>query len=113
MPLHLLKTAPSASERSDPLDDLYARHASGVRRWARRLAGPSADLEDLVHDVFVVAFRRGFRSGGEGSIKAWLFRITHHVVRRRRRRALIRSVLFGSRKDEMAADTPQASTPYE
>jgi RNA polymerase sigma-70 factor, ECF subfamily len=113
MPLHLLKTAPGASERSDPLDDLYARHASDVRRWARRLAGPSADLEDLVHDVFVVAFRRGFSSGGEGSIKTWLFRIAHHVVRRKRRRALIRSVLFGRRREEMVADAPPASTPYE
>jgi RNA polymerase sigma-70 factor, ECF subfamily len=113
MALHLLKTAASASERSDPLDDLYARHATDVRRWARRLAGPSADLEDLVHDVFVVALRRRFNSDGGGSITTWLFRITHHVVSRRRRRALIRGVLFGRRRDEMAEAAPPASTPYE
>lgn len=113
MPLHLLKTAASASERSDPLDTLYARHASDVRRWARRLAGPSADLEDLVHDVFVVALRRGFSADGEGSVTTWLFRITNHVVRRKRRRAFIRGMLFGRRRDEIAQDAPPAQTPYE
>lgn len=113
MALHLLKTAPGESERSDPLDDLYARHAADVRRWARRLAGPSADLEDLVHDVFVIALRRKFSPRGEGSITTWLFRITHHVVCRKRRRAFIRGMLFGRRRDEMVANTPPASTPHE
>jgi RNA polymerase sigma-70 factor (ECF subfamily) len=113
MRLHLLKTASSTSERSDPLDDLYARHASDVKRWARRLAGPSADLEDLVHDVFVVALRRRFDPSGEGSVRTWLFRITHHVVRGRRRRARIREVIFGRRKDEMAAETAPTSTPFD
>jgi RNA polymerase sigma-70 factor, ECF subfamily len=113
MRLHLLKTPPEATERSDPLDELYARHASDVKRWARRLAGPSADLEDLLHDVFVVALRRRFTFGGEGSVKTWLFRITNHVVRRRRQRSLIRSLLFGRRRDEIAAAAPPAATPYE
>jgi RNA polymerase sigma-70 factor (ECF subfamily) len=113
MPLHLLKTAPGESARTDPLVELYARHASDVKRWARRLAGPSADLEDLLHDVFVIALGRRFTLGGEGSIKTWLFRITHNVVSRRRRRSIVRSLLFGRHQDEIAAAAASPSTPYE
>lgn len=115
MPLHLLKTAspPGTTERTDPLDVLYARHASDVKRWGRRLAGPAADLEDLLHDVFVIALRRRFTFRGDATMKTWLFRITHNVVRARRRRSLIRSLIFGRRQDEIAATAPSAVTPYE
>jgi len=112
MTLHLLKSAPVASERSDPLDDLYARHAADVKRWVRRLGGPSADVEDLLHDVFVVALRRGFTFRGDARIKTWLFRITHHVVRNQRRRAFVRGLLWGRHREEVLASAPVAGTPH-
>jgi RNA polymerase sigma-70 factor (ECF subfamily) len=116
MALHLVRSAPAAERpdsSSDTLDDLYDAYAADVMRWARRLAGPGADIEDLMHDVFVVALRRRFTNRGNGSVRTWLFRITHHVVLRRRRRAYVRGLLFGRRKDELSADAPPASTPYE
>lgn len=69
------------------LEALYRAHAKDVARWAARLAGPELDVEDLVHEVFVVAEAKldGFR--GDGAVTTWLFRITHNVVRRERRRA--------------------------
>ena len=51
---------------ADPIDALYERHLSQVKRWARQLAGPAADLEDLVHDIFLVAFRKGSELGISG-----------------------------------------------
>lgn len=116
MSLHLIKPAPlpnAVSERTDPLDELYARHASDVKRWARRLAGPTADVEDLLHDVFVIALRRHFTFRGEANVTTWLFRITHHVVRSRRRRSSVRALLFGRHQEETAATTTLAATPYE
>ena len=113
MALHVLKSAPAAVERTDLLDELYARHADDVKRWARRLAGPDADLEDLLHDVFVIALHRRFSFRGDASIKTWLFRITHHVVRRRRRRSFVRRLLFGRRRDEMVEAAPTVSTPHD
>jgi RNA polymerase sigma-70 factor (ECF subfamily) len=113
MTLQLLKSAPMASERPDPFDELYTRHAADVKRWARRLAGPTADLEDLLHDVFVVALRRRFTFRGEANIKTWLFRITYHVVRGSRRRSLVRRLLFGRHRDEIATAAPAATTPHE
>lgn len=115
MRLHLVKyVAPrEAPARTDPLDELYERYGGDVKRWARRLAGPSADLDDLLHDVFVVAIRRGFLDRGEASITTWLFRITHHVVRNRRRRAYVRGLLFSRHRDDLAASVPAHPTPQE
>jgi len=57
-------SAPSAPT-ADVTDALYGQHLAKVKRWARRLAGPSADLEDLVHDIFLIALRKGFQVRGE------------------------------------------------
>jgi RNA polymerase sigma-70 factor (ECF subfamily) len=95
------------------MDGLYETYSSDVRRWARRLAGPRVDLEDLVHDVFVIALRRGFSDRGEGSVKTWLFRITHHVVRNWMRRRYIRRLLFLRHEDSLASETATPSTPLE
>jgi len=101
------------TESLDPLDELYERHADDVKRWARRLAGPRADLEDLLHDVFVIALRRRFTFRGEATIKTWLFRITHNVVRSRMRRGVVRGLIFRRRQDELVAAAPSPATPHE
>ena len=89
---------------------LYQRHLGQVKRWTRQLAGPSADLEDLVHDIFLIAFRKGFQDRGEASVDTWLFRIAHNEIRARRRRSRLRQVLLGRHQDvlvPLAPNTPQ------
>ena len=116
MSLHAVRSMSSlerASGRPESLDGLYEQHVSDVKRWARRLAGPRADLEDLVHDVFVIALRRRFSYRGQASVKTWLFRITHHVVRNRMRRGFIRRLLWSRHQDALVALTPTPSTPQE
>jgi RNA polymerase sigma-70 factor (ECF subfamily) len=61
-------------------------HVHQVARWAARLGGPALDLEDTVHDVFAVAWRRLSTFRGESSLSTWLFGITEKVVRHRRRK---------------------------
>ena len=84
--------------RGDPLaeaiDLIYEQHVADVSRWVRRLVGPREDVEDLVHDVFLVAVRRRGEFRGDGSVRTWLFRITHHIVRNWRRRGRVRRWLF-------------------
>jgi RNA polymerase sigma-70 factor (ECF subfamily) len=95
---------------ADPIDALYERHLNQVKRWARQLAGPAADLEDLVHDIFLVALRKGFQERGEASVDTWLFRIAHHEVRAKRRRSRLRQLLLGRHQDTLvpaAPNTPQ------
>jgi len=116
MRLHLVRSLSDPeerTERTDPLDELYEQHADDVKRWARRLAGPRADLQDLLHDVFVVALRRRFTFRGEATIKTWLFRITHHVVRSRMRRNFIRGLIFRRHQDELVAAASSPATPHE
>jgi RNA polymerase sigma-70 factor (ECF subfamily) len=114
--LRLVKSAPTAERREshvDALDELYDAYAADVMRWARRLAGPTADIEDMVHDVFVVALRRAFTFQGGATVRTWLFRITHHVVRNRMRRGFLRGRLFNRRRDELEATLPTPSTPHQ
>jgi RNA polymerase sigma-70 factor, ECF subfamily len=116
MALHLVKSTPASAHpelRSDALDELYDAYAPNVMDWARRLAGPGADIEDLVHDVFVVALHRGFKFRGGATVGTWLFRITHHVVRNRMRRSFIRRLLFHRRQEELAANLPAPATPLQ
>jgi RNA polymerase sigma-70 factor (ECF subfamily) len=97
----------------DSVAELYDRYARQVERWARRLAGPRFDPEDLVHDIFLVVLRRWHEFRGEAKITTWLFRITTHVVRWRRRNDAIRRWLWGLRGHELPDTTPSGPTPAE
>ncbi len=93
----------------EPIETLYSQHLAQVKRWARRLGGPTADLEDLVHDVFLVALRRGFQSRGEASVDTWLFSITQRVVWGKRQRSRLRQFLLGQNRAELRP--PEPHTP--
>ena len=70
----------------DRLEQLYRRYGKLIGHWAVRLGGPSLDIEDLVHEVFVVIARRFKEFRGDAQVTTWLFRVTENVVRNRRRR---------------------------
>ena len=98
---------------ADSLAELYDRYAPQVERWARRLAGPRFDPEDLLHDIFLVVLRRRHEFRGEAKITTWLFRITAQVVRWRRRNAALRCWLWGLHGQSLAEATPSGPTPVE
>lgn len=106
--LALPSASPTPARAPEPLETLYSQHLSQVKRWARRLAGPTADLEDLVHDVFLVALRRGFQSRGEASADTWLFSITQRVVWGKRQRSRLRRLLLGRNQAELAPPEPHS-----
>lgn len=70
---------------------IYDRHADHVHRVLRRILGPSEELPDLAHDVFVRALRSVDRVEDPGALKGWLTTIAVHVARsailRRKRRS--------------------------
>jgi RNA polymerase sigma-70 factor (ECF subfamily) len=116
MVLRLVKLEPTAERSDSPVDAvdaLYDGYAADVTRWARRLAGPRMDIEDIVHDVFVVALQRVLTFQGNSYMRTWLFRTTHHIVRDRTRRSFLRGLLFRRRQDEMAASLAAPPTPLE
>ena len=95
------------------LDRIYERHVADVDRWVRRLTGPCDDVEDLVHEVFLVAVRRRGSFRGEASVKTWLFRIAHNVVRGRRRSERVRRWLFARHAEKLPAERVAIVTPLE
>ncbi len=84
------QTASIPPRSVETIAQLYDLHAASVERWVARLGGPRVDVPDLVHDVFVIAYRRYPFFRGEASVATWLFRITLRVVRRRRQREALR-----------------------
>jgi len=96
----------------DP-EQIYEAYEPSVERWVRRLAGPGADVEDLVHDVFLVALRRRREFRGDAKISTWLFRITRLIVRKRRFRRRVHALLNLVFRHDAAALAPRAPTPLE
>jgi RNA polymerase sigma-70 factor, ECF subfamily len=106
-PLELQAT----SQVEEPLDlgQVYRQHARDVMRWATRLSGRQQEAADITQEVFCVVQRKlaAFRPN-EGRLTTWLFRITEHVVRARRRKERVYRFLFGERRLplEVPADAP-------
>jgi RNA polymerase sigma-70 factor, ECF subfamily len=68
------------------VETLYRRHAVQIGRWAERLAGHGTDIDDLVHQVFMIAQRRLPDFRGDAKVTTWLHGITVRVVQEARRR---------------------------
>lgn len=73
-------------------DQLYRHHAAAIHGRLARLVGRGADLDDLVQQVFLEAFRSLPSFRGEAAFSTWLHRIAIHAamgeLRRRRRRPI-------------------------
>jgi RNA polymerase sigma-70 factor (ECF subfamily) len=68
-------------------DELYRLHAPTVHRLLARLVGPVADLDDLLQQAFLEAFRALPRFRGDAAFSTWLHRIVVHVAYRYLRRS--------------------------
>lgn len=83
------------------LGELYERHAPRLNALARQISGP-AEAEDVLHDVFLEAWRRaGDYSEQRGTVWAWLaIRARSRALDRRRalagqQRAMLAEANFG------------------
>jgi RNA polymerase sigma-70 factor (ECF subfamily) len=102
-------SVPTLVERSDDLRRLYEAHAEFVRRVVARLGGPHADVEDLVHDVFLVAWKRLDSFEGRSAETTWLFGIALRVVAAARRRASVRRFLGIGEVEPVDRRTPASA----
>ena len=82
----------NGSELAD-LRALYEQNADFVRRAVIRLGGPHAEVDDLVHDIFLVVLKRGYRISGAAKPTTLLYSIAIRVVSAARRRAKVRQFL--------------------
>jgi len=74
-------------DRRAQLRAIYDAEFPWVHRTLRRLGARAGDLEDLAHDVFVVAFRALDRYDPARPVRPWLFGIAFRVVSDYRRKA--------------------------
>jgi len=66
---------------------LFRRHRDDVVRLVHRMLGPSADLEDMVQEVFLQVHRSVAAFRGSARFSTWLYRVTVNVVLMYRRTA--------------------------
>jgi len=66
-------------------DALFRAHAGFVASFLRRIGIASADVDDLVQEVFLVAHRKGGFVPGSGHPKSWLAAIALRVASTSRR----------------------------
>ncbi len=87
-------------------EELYQQHATRLYNLAYRMAGTANDAEDMLQDIFLLAYRKlaGFR--GESSLGTWLYRLAMNhcldVLRSRQSR-------MGQQTDSL--DEPGAAPP--
>jgi RNA polymerase sigma-70 factor (ECF subfamily) len=85
----------------------FDRHSALVQRVLARLLGADAELEDLLHDVFVEAFMGVHGLRDPRAMRAWLVGIAAHTARRCiRRRQRGRWLMFPGE-----AALPEPTTP--
>jgi RNA polymerase sigma-70 factor (ECF subfamily) len=65
--------------------EVYESQFSFVWRCALRLGAPTASVDDIVQETFIVVHRRLAEFGGRSAVKTWLFGIVVNIVRAHRR----------------------------
>jgi RNA polymerase sigma-70 factor, ECF subfamily len=94
-------------------DELYHRFRRQVAGNLYRVLGDRTDLEDLVQEVFVIAFRGLDRFRGDARLSTWLYRICVNVAlgrirtRRRRPNAIGVSDLDSASADPSLTERPE------
>jgi RNA polymerase sigma-70 factor (ECF subfamily) len=94
-------------------DELYHRFRRQVAGNLYRVLGDRTDLEDLVQEVFVIAFRGLDKFRGDARLSTWLYRICVNVAlgrirtRRRRPTAIGVSDLDGASADPSLTERPE------
>jgi RNA polymerase sigma-70 factor, ECF subfamily len=91
-------------------DELYQQHATRLYNLAYRMAGTANDAEDLLQDIFLLAYRKLGSFRGESSLSTWLYRLAmNHCLDALRSRQARMGHQTDS-LDEEAAHVPVAKT---
>ena len=78
---------PPASDPSSAVRAAYAEYRAYVRRALAACGVPSADVEDLTHEVFVVLLRRIDEQRDPAALRSWLFQTARRIASNHRRSA--------------------------
>jgi len=119
-PLSIVKTSTSirppiavdpADQGADP-DRLFRQHAGYVAGVAIRLLGRDVEVDDVVQDVFLAAFRGLGALRDPGAVRAWLTKVAVRIGMRRLRWRRLRRT-FGLDVDHGYDELPDPSLSAE
>jgi RNA polymerase sigma-70 factor (ECF subfamily) len=82
---------------------LYAKHSRAVASQLAFLV-PRSDLEDVLQDVFIEAYRSLKRFEGRSQFSTWLYRIAVHVASKARRTQ-------ARRRTDLVEEVPDVADP--
>lgn len=104
--------SPSAlsQARSDDIDQIVRRHEGVLRRFIALRVGGGADVDDLVHEVFLRFARRPPDQGVE-RLDSYLFQTAANLIRDRARRQQVRRLATPDIEEAAVAQTP--ATPEQ
>ena len=67
---------------ANALAGLYDRYSADVCRFLSRLGHvDTADIEDLLQEVFIAAFRAAHRYRGDACVRSWFFGVAANIAR--------------------------------
>jgi RNA polymerase sigma-70 factor (ECF subfamily) len=88
---------------------LVGRYATSVGRFLAGAGADSADLDDLVQETFIRAFRALDSWRGEAAFRSWLLSIASNLLKDQYRRRRGRTVVALEDTDLAARDDPAAT----
>jgi RNA polymerase sigma-70 factor (ECF subfamily) len=93
----------------EALGEFYRMYRSEVTRNLHRVLGPGrGDLEDVLQDVFIEAFRSIGRFRGDSKVSTWLYRVCVNVaLQRLRKRKRLAEVSGDTMAESSSDDTPE------
>lgn len=92
---------------TDAFRQIFVRHRGDVTRIVYRMLGPSADVEDVVQDVFLNVYRSLPSFRGDAKFSTWLYRLATNVTRMHLRRGRSRPRFA----DVEVPEAPRDSSP--
>lgn len=105
---------PRGVDRALPtFDEIYATHVGDVERWCLRLCGPYEEVDDFVHDVFIIVHRRLPEWRGEAQITTWLFAVCEMVSRKRRRKQRLSALTSSFERILLSRLASEEPSPFE
>jgi RNA polymerase sigma-70 factor (ECF subfamily) len=93
----------------EALGEFYRRYRQDVTRNLTRVLGPGrGDLEDVLQDVFIEAFRAIGRFRGDSKLSTWLYRVCINVaLQRLRKRKRLAEVPADEVAESVSEETPE------
>jgi RNA polymerase sigma-70 factor (ECF subfamily) len=118
--LQIVPSAPAGSPQllqrcqvgeREALGEFYRLYRPEVVRNLHRVLGPGrGDLEDVLQDVFIEAFRSIGRFRGDAKLSTWLYRVCVNVaLQRLRKRKRLAEVSDEAVPESTGDDTPERS----